>query len=94
MSYFFLRCLKNCPPVSQKTNSKEPMILRAVCIKRCKDLSNDLYEWSINIPNFNYDSNTRNGRNTDVFHINKNVLEDGKKYIISVAVKGMVVYSA
>ncbi|KAJ8920177.1 hypothetical protein NQ315_011838 [Exocentrus adspersus] len=83
-----IKCLRNCPPAAQKTNSRNHVVLLANCVKRCKNLNKDLYEWSLDVPNFDYGANTKTGTSGEVFQVNDNVLEPGREYTVTVAVKG------
>ncbi|KAJ8920176.1 hypothetical protein NQ315_011837 [Exocentrus adspersus] len=85
-----IKCLKNCPPVTQKTNSEERTILEAKCERNCAGLTKDMYEWTIDVPGFNYETDTQTGQNTDLFSINENVLRQGRMYHVAVTIKNNV----
>lgn len=42
-----LSCLKNCLPVSFRTNSRVPTVLRAYCIENCAQVGKNSYVWKL-----------------------------------------------
>lgn len=72
----------------QRTNSKERVVLEAVCVKFCKNLSKRKYQWYIDFPNFDHGANSKTSEDTKIFEIYKNVLKPGERYLIYVKIGG------
>ncbi|KAG5898157.1 hypothetical protein JTB14_034012 [Gonioctena quinquepunctata] len=77
-------CSLNC---KNDINMNDSTILKALYVKKEKIDYSNAFNWTIDIPNFDYENNTLYGRHADILLINPGVLEFGKNYTVTVSFK-------
>lgn len=72
----------------KRTDSEESVTIEAFCIEFCEKLEKFGYFWYTDIPHFDTEKLGKLSEDGRTLHINENVLEPGKKYLIVFGVRG------